>query len=237
MTNLDKQADVMPPAIIIPYGFCRCGCGKRTQLAKQNHTALGHIKGQPVSFILGHNFRYHRLDMNETSHFRVDSVYCRLVPLTQRLFAIVNETDYEWISHWEWYARWIPHIRSYYACRWSRAVNGKQVEIRMHREILGLDSSDAQLSDHKDPFRTLENTRNNLRLATCAENSRNARKSSTNTSGYKGVSYDKNRNLWRSTIRVDGKSKSLGRYATKEAAHATYCEAAHQYFGDFARMG
>ena len=38
----------------IPYGYCQCGCGKKTNLAKQTVTQLGHIKGQPIRFIRGH---------------------------------------------------------------------------------------------------------------------------------------------------------------------------------------
>jgi hypothetical protein len=38
----------------VPYGFCHCGCGERTNLATQNHTRLGHVKGEPYRFIKGH---------------------------------------------------------------------------------------------------------------------------------------------------------------------------------------
>ncbi len=38
-------------------GFCQCGCGKRTAIAQQNHGRLGHVKGQPVRFVLGHHSR------------------------------------------------------------------------------------------------------------------------------------------------------------------------------------
>lgn len=38
-------------------GFCECGCGKRTRIATQTKPRLGHVKGQPVRFIKGHNCR------------------------------------------------------------------------------------------------------------------------------------------------------------------------------------
>lgn len=41
----------------VPYGFCGCGCGKKTPLAKQNHRARGLVKGEPIAFVHGHNRR------------------------------------------------------------------------------------------------------------------------------------------------------------------------------------
>lgn len=38
----------------IPYGYCHCGCGQKTNLAKQTIKARGHIKGQPLKFIKNH---------------------------------------------------------------------------------------------------------------------------------------------------------------------------------------
>lgn len=39
----------------IPYGFCECGCGKKTAIAPRTAKKLGHVKGQPVRFVSGHN--------------------------------------------------------------------------------------------------------------------------------------------------------------------------------------
>lgn len=41
----------------IPKGYCQCGCGGKTLVAKKTRTADGHIKGQPKRFINGHNMR------------------------------------------------------------------------------------------------------------------------------------------------------------------------------------
>ena len=37
--------------------LCECGCGKETGLAPQKCTSRGWIKGQPVRYIQGHNFK------------------------------------------------------------------------------------------------------------------------------------------------------------------------------------
>ncbi len=39
----------------IPLGFCHCGCGEPTALARL--TRRGHVKGQPLSYINGHQNR------------------------------------------------------------------------------------------------------------------------------------------------------------------------------------
>lgn len=38
-------------------GYCECGCGERTPIATQTRRDCGHIKGQPIRFINGHNRR------------------------------------------------------------------------------------------------------------------------------------------------------------------------------------
>lgn len=38
-------------------GLCECGCGGQTSLAKKTMTKYGHVRGQPVRFIPGHQFR------------------------------------------------------------------------------------------------------------------------------------------------------------------------------------
>lgn len=41
----------------IPYGYCGCGCGEKTSIAKKKNTKHGHIKGEPIPFLKGHSNR------------------------------------------------------------------------------------------------------------------------------------------------------------------------------------
>ena len=41
----------------VTYGYCHCGCGEKTSIAKQSHTKRGLKRGEPVNFISGHNVR------------------------------------------------------------------------------------------------------------------------------------------------------------------------------------
>ena len=42
----------------IEYGFCCCGCNKRTKIAKRSDAGWGHIKGCPLYYVRGHNDMY-----------------------------------------------------------------------------------------------------------------------------------------------------------------------------------
>jgi hypothetical protein len=88
--------------------------------------------------------------------------------------------------------------------------------------------------DHINGDKT-DNRIQNLRLANPAQNSWNMRKSVRNTSGFKGVSWDEKNRLWCAQIQTHGKNKKLGRFSTKELAHAAYIDAAKKLHGDFAR--
>jgi hypothetical protein len=55
-----------------------------------------------------------------------------------------------------------------------------------------------------------------------------------NTSGFKGVTWDKSRSKWKAHIHIERKIKNLGRFDSPEEAAIAYNEAALKYFGEFA---
>jgi hypothetical protein len=81
----------------------------------------------------------------------------------------------------------------------------------------------------------LDNRIANLRLCDQSQNSANARRGSNNTSGFKGVTWDKKTKRWRAQITVNRRSIKLGRFPSPEDAHAAYVAAAEIHFGEFAR--
>lgn len=92
--------------------------------------------------------------------------------------------------------------------------------------------------DHRDTNKH-NNAWDNLRLATKSQNQANIGLIKSNASGLKGVSRyaagERYGKPWQACIGKDGKTKHLGHFATKEEAHAAYCEAAERLFGEFAR--
>jgi HNH endonuclease/AP2 domain len=84
-----------------------------------------------------------------------------------------------------------------------------------------------------------DNRWENLREATRSQNIANARTPGCNTSGYKGVYFDRSKprvKPWRASITVDGRTVRLGYFATPEKAWLAYVLAARKHYGDFARI-
>lgn len=156
----------------------------------------------------------------------------RVIKITQGQFAKVSWEDYDWLMQWKWFATWNKSIGSFYACRTEYSTGNRR--IWMHRALLGLEYGDKRQGDHKN-HDTLDNRRDNLRIASPLQNSYNKRLSKRSTSGYKGASLHKATGRWRSYIVVNGKLKSLGYFTTPEEAHAAYCSAAQESYGEFAR--
>ena len=75
----------------------------------------------------------------------------------------------------------------------------------------------------------------NLREATQSQNAINSGLYNTNTSGYKGVIWNKANKNWRSRITVNDNRIDLGYFSTKEEAFKVRKAAELKYFGDYAR--
>ena len=75
----------------------------------------------------------------------------------------------------------------------------------------------------------------NLREATNSQNNHNRGQQVNNTSGYKGVCWNKRAKRWKAYIKLHGRRTHLGYFNTADAAHAAYCVAAQELHGEFAR--
>ena len=159
----------------------------------------------------------------------------REIPLTQGQVALVSIEDYPAISQHKWYAKWYPGIKGFYAQRHVTRSPGKQDSVLMHRVILGLEKGDPREGEHKEQSHTLDNRRENLRIATTAENQRNQRRNVTNKTGFKGV-HQRPNGKFRVDIRIDGRKRTIGSsYVAAEAARI-YDRAALKHFGEFAHI-
>lgn len=123
---------------------------------------------------------------------------CR-VYLTKGEFAVVDSEDFEYLNRWKWH-----FSAKGYACR----KPGKQT-IFMHRLIN--QTPDGLQTDHIN-HNKLDNRKENLRSVTNQENHFNRPVDSNNTSGYKGVSWDKSRSKWVASITKDDRNIHLGRF-------------------------
>ena len=224
------------PECTIPFGYCHCGCGENTQIARKTDRKNGTVRNMPKRYIEDHHLIRSRTDFSDARPFKINGVYCKLIQLTQGLYAIVWAIDYEWLSQWVWCAAYCKCTNTYYAERAGRRNNGIRERIKMHRVIMGLKKGDVREVDHINTEGTLDNRRDNLRIATRAEQQRNQRKSRANTSGFKGVGFHKQTGKWIAYIALNYKHIHLGLFVTKEDAYAAYCEASKKYHGDFGRI-
>lgn len=93
----------------------------------------------------------------------------------------------------------------------------------------------AEEIDHRncDPA---DNRLANLRPADRCGNNHNTRIFSTNTSGFKGVCWNRHYKKWQAVINVRRKVIALGRYDRKEEAAEAYRVASEKYHGEFGRL-
>ncbi len=87
--------------------------------------------------------------------------------------------------------------------------------------------------DHIDR-NALNNLEVNLRPVSHSQNMANTSKRNGYSSKYKGVSFYKASNKWRSSIFVGGKKIHIGHFDTEEKAAIAYDRLADRYFGEFA---
>lgn len=85
--------------------------------------------------------------------------------------------------------------------------------------------------DHANGIRS-DNRGVNLRVADHHLNLMNSQTPKNNTSGVKGVCFDRRRGLWRASIC----NKFLGRYESRDDAEEAYKQAAIDLAGEFARF-
>lgn len=92
-----------------------------------------------------------------------------------------------------------------------------------------------ELVDHKNR-NGLDNSFDNLRLASNSQNAGNARLSRANTSGRKGVYWHRKLQKWCAQIRTGNVTKNLGYFDDLDKAAEVYAHAAREKFGEFARV-
>ena len=169
------------------------------------------------------------------SYRRLRYGYCFMhIKLTKGQYATVDLKDYKELNQYKWSA--IHSFRNtYYAKRYIGKVAGKSKFITMHNQIMN--PPKGFVVDHIDSVGT-NNTRRNLRFATPAQNSYNARKTYRKTvSKYKGVCQDRRRpGTFRADISFQHKRRHLGSFNNEIDAARAYDTAAKKFFGQFAKL-
>jgi hypothetical protein len=148
----------------------------------------------------------------------------KIIKLTKERIALVDDEDYDRLIKHGWVCQ-IGRNGDEYARAY---INLKGV--LMHRFILNPPRN--MEIDHING-NGLDNRKCNLRICTHCSNMMNYKKPSHNTSGYKGVTWDKQRNMWRVYCRKNGK-RYYGKFNKDlEEAHLEYIKLSKKIHGEF----
>lgn len=143
-------------------------------------------------------------------------------------FTIVDDNLFNYLSQWKW------SVSGNYVLR--RKQKNKVIKtIFMHRLLMN--NPEGLVVDHKNGNK-LDNRIENLRICTQQQNNFNKKTPNHNTSGFKGVYWEKNKQCWKAyiSINTDGKKKKFTKNCSSliEAAQK-YDELASLYFGEYAK--
>lgn len=136
--------------------------------------------------------------------------------------AIVDDEDFERVNSFSW------QFNGRYAAR-----KEKNTTILLHRIIA--ETPKGFVTDHING-NMLDNRKSNLRICTQSQNRANSARSKSNTSGFKGVCFDKRLKKFRAYIRKDGKMHNLGLFLSAKEAHSAYVKKARELFGEYSRV-
>lgn len=161
--------------------------------------------------------------------------YMKKIPLTQGYFTKVDDEDFEELAVKRWYANVFKRRGKtrVTACRTEGSPPNKK-NVYMHRLIMN--APDGAYIDHINGD-SLDNRKENLRFCNNSENMRNRGKNQNNTSGYKGVSYNKNRRgkkKWEAKCKHNYKTIHFGIYETAKEASEAYQKGIKKLWPNFA---
>ena len=160
-----------------------------------------------------------RTDVEHDGHFA-------MIQLASGGYMLVSEHRAAEFNRYRWHAYQQPNGRATYARRYLPGRSWPRNTVTAHRQAAGYAGA-----DHANRIGT-DNRDINLRKATPAQQVANQARRSDNTSGYRGVYLF--RGKWIARIKVDGKQRHLGTFATKEDAARAWNAAASVEWGAFA---
>ena len=163
--------------------------------------------------------------------FREDGCYIQLYDQkgnrTEK--TIIDHSDYLLVRDHKWHL-FLAGGKENPEVRYVRSkINGEF--FYLHQFLMGTRNG----TDHKSG-NALDNRRSNLRLCTQGENTCNQKRRKDNTSGYKGVSFHKPTQKWRSRVQYQREEFILGYYDTPKEAAIVYNIKARELHGKFAKI-
>lgn len=150
----------------------------------------------------------------------------------KHLYFFVDKADLKLIAAHSWRIYRLHATSIYYKVETSASIQGKIIHFALATFLL--ETPKGMMVDHIDR-NPLNNRRNNLRIATNGQNSRNVPKTSAKRSSvYKGVSWHKRKNKWIASCAINSRNKFLGYFNDEIEAAKAYDLSAKELHGEFA---
>lgn len=193
---------------------CNIGSGKSISLLSMLFPLIKIAK-----YIDGDRLNFRKDNVKENvRECRIEEDIC-YIPMTNGDIATVDSFNIDKIKN----NNWCKNKNGYPMGN----IKGKHVELHrlLHPEF--------KICDHINHDK-LDNRECNLREVNKFESSQNRRKFKISTSGYKGVSFDKECQKFVAYIGKDGKFIKIGRYSSAEVAARAYDTMAKKLHGEYA---
>lgn len=133
-----------------------------------------------------------------------------------------------WTGHYNFYTK------KFYVIGNTVEQDGSRKQVKFHRYIT--DAPTELLVDHVN-HNTLDNRLCNLNFVSKIENAQNRKGlDANNTSGVRGVYWNKNNNTWRARVKANGKNIEIGSFKCLEDAEKAVNEARIKYMDYLRRI-
>lgn len=228
LTVIQRTEDyISPNGKHLARWICKCDCGNPNDVM-----AIG------VDLKRGHTTSCGCLKLELASKMGKSRNKFNLVDLESKEYGIgytfkgeefwFDKEDYDKIKDYCWF----------YDKRGYVVARGKgDIKIVFLHVLVMSPVPEGMLVDHKrHPPRNekkVDNRKNNLEFKTASQNNINCSLYSNNTSGVKGVSWNKRQQKWTASIQVNNKRIHLGYFIDKQDAIYARKKAEEEYFGEY----
>ena len=199
------------------YYNCKCNCGNNSIVSSSALTTGGTKSCGCLKSTISERKK-------KTNRYEFFDNYVIGYDCNNKSF-IIDTEDYDKIKDYCWTCS--PF--GYFCC--TRKIDGKRVNMKLHRIIMDCKPYDNILIDHKNTLEKFDNRKSNLRVATRQQNMFNSQLAKNNASGFTGVYWSKKDKSWYSQINCGVNRVHLGYTKTKEQAIVQRLEAEVKYFG------
>ena len=214
---------------------CICDCGnKEIKVVKEhclkygNTKSCGCLQKEAASNVFKNQTKEERAERNrkfKSKHNEFDlSNNYGICHCKNGIDALFDKEDFDLIKNHYWYLNCMGYII-------PRDNMQKNKDIFMHRLIMNC--PDGLYVDHIN-HNVYDNRKSNLRIVTTAQNEMNKGNRKDNTSGCKGVNWDKRHNKWHVRLSYNKVRMDLGYFDDFDKAVSVRKEAEKKYYGEYA---